>query len=105
MAEELVCAALTEFAGCALPPSFLFAFTDDDATDVTVAPFGVSFPSVPSSLPPSFRPPSLSSVLSRRSSLLASSPNEHRFPVMALQRERGGGGETVNTLTTYSDRP
>ena len=89
-----MCAVLTEFAGCTLPPSSrsrsLLLPTDDDAAeaDVTVAPFGVSF----SSLLPRFLPLShLSSVLSRSLRSLASSPNEHRFPVMALQRERREG--------------
>ena len=73
---------LTEFPAAVCPsvPSLLLP-----TSDVAVAPFGVSFPP---SLP-------LISPLS----LVASSPNEHRFPVMALQRERGEG-ETVNTLAT-----
>ena len=93
-----MCAVLTEFAGCTLPPSSrsrsLLLPTDDDAAeaDVTVAPFGVSFSSLLARFFPLPLPLShLSSVLSRSLRSLASSPNEHRFPVMALQRERREG--------------
>ena len=77
-----MCVVLTEFAGCAA----LFAFTDDGdrRTDVTVAPFGVSFlPSL--SLPSSH----LSSVLSRRRRRSLPPPTNTDFRLWH-SKERGG---------------